>query len=565
MDRVKDTDSTADRERAVILGWLRGVAEPLGPLLEGSCEPLLEPASDNGELSDRLESFARPLLAVSPWLDGRTVELFPDSADFASAARATLLRGVDPGDECYWGEMEDYSQPICEASSLAWCLHNARGALWEPLGGRRKEQVARWLAQVDGRKVNDTNWQLFPSLVQAFLHREGFAVNEAEMRGRIRRVFEDLHAGRGWYRDGVEEAFDTYNGNQIQPYLMMLDELGVCPEFSEELRKRVPDFLDVLLEMFDEEGVAPVWGRSILYRLTFLDGLAMALRRGFPVRRPGEWRRAVAGAFRRLPLNAITDREGLLLPGFIGRKEDILDSYSCRGSAYWLGRLCHLAQVEPESPFWNDTPSGTFNGGVRVFSPLPLAVNRCPRHVVLWNLGIDHHAYSGSKYYHLLLSGRFGQAYGSGAGALCFNERGNWRPFNRFRTVETSSRRATVEGSAAGRRIRVEFSAGKSGASRIEIRKLSGDPIEIRLGGFAVSGKLRETDAGLSGVEGLSGLETLEGFGQRYTEGKDGVHLWARDFSYPAVRTVLGDSPAAAAVEGVPGNWNDVLVAYCGD
>ncbi len=568
MDSLNHTaDTPAALESAFIRRWLRRLASPLGPVLAGDCGALLDPASDNGEISDRLESFSRPLLAAAPWLSGRAVEPFEPAESFAAAARRTLLRGTDPVGEGYWGRMNDHSQPICEASSLAWCLHNARAALWEPLSASEKAQVAAWLAQVDGRRVDDTNWRLFPALAQAFLLHEGFQADRDGMRSHVQRVVQDFYAGDGWYRDGAQEAFDTYNGNQMQPYLLMLDELGAVPELSETIRARAVEFLDTLLEFFDEEGVAPVWGRSILYRQTFLDGLAMALRCGLPVRRPGAWRSAVAGALRWLPLEAATDRGGLLLPGFIGRKTDVLDSYSCRGSTYWLGRVCHLAQVPAESPFWH-APAEAWTPGIKLFSPaLPLAAQRTRRHVVLWNLGINHHAYTESKYYHLLLSGRFAQVYGGGAAALFWQQEGRWRPFSGFRAESRSNAGAVVTGRAGQSVLRVGFSAGAAeGSTRIEISLLSGGPLSLRLGGFAVSGVVRPVESGLSGAEGESTLSAFSGFERTGVERDDGVHLWAGRFSYPAVWTTLEEGGRAVAdLRGRPGDWRDVLARYGGE
>ena len=562
--RLNEEGTPAAMESAVIRGWVRALAAPLGSVLAGGCGSLLEPSSDNGAVSDRLESFSRPLLAAAPWLSGVAVESFEPASRFAEAARSSILRGTDPEDSEYWGEMNDYSQPICEASALAWCLHNARAALWEPLNRHEKQQVAAWLGQVDGRRVDDTNWRLFPALVQAFLAHENLPADKAAMNLSIRRVALDFHAGRGWYRDGEQEAFDTYNGNQIHPYLLMLDELGAAPELSSLIRERAVEFLDTLLDFFDEEGVAPVWGRSILYRQTFLDGLAVALRRGLPVRRPGDWRRAVAGAMRWLPLTAVTDREGLLLPGFIGRKTDILDSYSCRGSCYWLGRLCHFAQVDPGSLFWHE-PAGEWKPGIRILSPLPMALQRMPRHVVLWNLGLNHHAYTESKYYHLLLSGRFAQTYGSGAAALFWLDRGRWRPFSGFHTESSSADSATVKGSAAGGELRVNFSAGARGSTRLEIRAESPEPLRIRLGGFSVSGTVRPVRNGLAGVEGESILNAVSGFESTGIVQDDGVHLWAGRFSYPAAWAELSNSSAVCEIRGNPGDWREVLTRYGGE
>ena len=553
-----------DKYAAGIIDWHRGLTEPLGDVLAGRGEALLSHPTRYGALSDRIESFSRPLLAAAPWLSERAAARLSASDSFARSARETLLKCTDPTHENYWGPMQDYYQPVCEASAIAWCLHNARGALWKPLTRAERNQVADWLADVQGKKVSDSNWHLFPAVVLAFLAREGYPVDEKELKMRFERI-QDFYATRGWYRDGDGPAFDSYNGNMIQPYLLMLDELGAFPEFSEELQARVVEFVDSHLDFFDEEGVAPFWGRSALYRLNFLDGTAMALRCGLPVKHPGDWRRAVAGACRYMPLEAITGGDRLLLAGFLGKKEDVLDDYSCRASSYWLGRNCHFIQVASGSPFWNESPS-PWSGGLRHLAPLPMALNRRHRHVVLWNLGLTHHAYAESKYHNLFFSGRFGQAYGSGAAALFYKQDNEWRPFCGWKLSQTTSDSALVHGKAGECELELSFSMAPGGGNLVAVTNRSHNPLDIRLGSFAVSGRVREVAEGLTGVEGTSLLKVLEGFERTGTESDDGTHLWAADFSYPAAwATLAGGAMVRAELDGIPGDWSEVLKLHGGE
>ena len=551
-----------------IISWLRGLTEPLHAPLEGKNAPLMAHPSLYGPLSDRIECFTRPLLAVAPWLSGRTVATLPNADAFAAAARSTILRGTDPSHPEYWGKMQDIYQPICLTSSLAWSLHNARKALWEPLTKSQQNQVADWLADVQGKKVSDSNWHLFPAVTMAFLASEGYPVNQQELRQHFTRVFEDFYGGGGWYRDGSAPTFDSYNGNQMHPYFQMLNELGaVPPEMSGEVNSRTVQWADSLLNLFDEEGVAPFWGRSAVYRMNFLDGVAMALRRGLPVAKPGDWRKAIAGCCDYFALDAILGKDGYLLPGYLGTKEDMLDWYSVRGSAYWLGRNCHLIQVPSDSPFWNQAP-GTWTEGLVHLAPLPMAMNRRSRHVVVWNLGITHHVekYAASKYHNLLFSGRFGQVYESGAAALLYKQEGAWKVFHSWNPVATDATSATVRGKAGANELEIRFAVGENGGNRITVRNVSSTPIEIRLGGFAVSGTVKEQADGLAGVEGVSILKPIRRLTRSEPGQNDGIHLWAKTFQYPvATGTLAGGAEAEALIAGQPGKWTEVLKLHGGE
>ncbi|MCK4564487.1 MAG: DUF2264 domain-containing protein [Verrucomicrobia bacterium] len=549
-----------------IANWLRGIAAPLLPPLKGDNAPLLAHPSEYGALSDRIEAFSRPLLAVAPWLSDRAIAKLPKASSYAAAARATLLRGTDPADPDYFGPMQDKYQPICEQSAIAWCLHNARNVLWEPLSQGEKDQVAAWLADVEGHEVSDTNWHLFPAVTLAFLRKEGYPVDETEVNDHIRRVYEDFIGECGWYKDGDEPAYDTYNGNQMQPYMQMLDELGaLSDEWSEEARRRVVDWANSLLYFFDEEGVAPFWGRSVVYRANYLDGVAMAFRRGLPVAKAGDWRRAVEGVCRYFDLDAIQGADGYLLSGFLGKKEDVLDWYSCRASAYWLGRNCHFIQIPEDSAFWTEEPS-EWKPGLVHLDPLPMALNRNPRHVVLWNLGITHHAYADSKYHNLFFSGRFGQIYDSGAAALSFLNGREWKRFNSWNPVNMGAHSATVMGHAGEIELQIRFERTTDGDNLVEITHMGGAPVNLRLGGFAVSGNIKPIDNGLEGVEGQSILKPISGFQSMETQGNDGTHLWAPEFSYPVSDVMLtAGKSASAIIAGYPGDWAEVLKLHGGE
>ena len=123
--------------------------------------------SKNGSLVDGLEGFSRIAPLLGGWVrsgrssrvataDGKTVDL-------CAGFRRGLALGTDPRSAEYWGDIRDNDERIVEASDVALALWLFREPAWRELTPTEKQNVAGWLRQVEGKKVHDNNWHLFPA------------------------------------------------------------------------------------------------------------------------------------------------------------------------------------------------------------------------------------------------------------------------------------------------------------------------------------------------------------------------------------------------------------------
>src|SRR5207245_7520944 len=126
----------------------------------------------------------------------------------------------------YWGDMIDYNQRIVEAADIALSLWLFRDAVWARLGQKDQAMVAAWLLQVNGKKVKNGNWHLFPVFVNVVLEQLGSPHDLEHAKQHYRRI-KKFYRGTGWFSDGPEgNKFDYYNAWAFQYLLYWIDTVN---------------------------------------------------------------------------------------------------------------------------------------------------------------------------------------------------------------------------------------------------------------------------------------------------------------------------------------------------
>jgi len=209
--------------------WAERLASPLLPALAGrrlkATMPVEAAVPENNRPFTHLEGFARLLCGLAPWL-----ELGRDSGDWPAVAREALDAATDPSSPDYVN-FTTGTQPLVDAAFLAQALLRAPNALWQPLPARVRANVIAGMRLTRAIKPWESNWLLFASMVEAFLHRVGEPRDEARLTYGLRR-HADWYKGDGWYGDGPEFHTDYYNSYVIQP--MLVEILDVIAGEGEE-------------------------------------------------------------------------------------------------------------------------------------------------------------------------------------------------------------------------------------------------------------------------------------------------------------------------------------------
>jgi len=310
----------------------------------------------HGRQVDSLEGFARSLTVAAPWFVQRgrgEISQGNTTVDLLNYYQTGLQHGTDPTHKEYWGDISDYDQRIVEAADLSYCLYTARQYLWDPLSRTEKDQVAGWLAQVIGRKVKLNNWMLFKVMVNLVLRALEQHHSEQEIQQGLEFV-ENLYVGDGWYQDGLSEEFDYYTAWVFHDYLLkfVLIKDALSPSDAQRYVERVGRFLADYQHFFAADGSYPCFGRSQIYRAAAIAPVVMAVLVGEKTLSPGLSRRLASGNLKFFLTHGMISKRGNLTLGFTRAFLPMIESYSCGGSPYWIGKAFSALLLPPEHPFW---------------------------------------------------------------------------------------------------------------------------------------------------------------------------------------------------------------------
>ena len=256
------------------------------------------------------------------------------------------LVGKDDPTRCY--------QQTVETCALVIGLWACRDEIWDTYTKEEKDKIALFLKGYAHAATVPQNWRLFNMLDMAFLHMEGYEIDEHVMREHAQAILH-YYAGDGWYRDG--QSFDYYScwafnmyapiwnvwyGYENEPYLA-----GKFEEASNELMKTYPDF-------FDGDGYTMMFGRSCIYRFAATSAFDGNFLLKNSVMDPGRARRITAGS-----ILQFLERDDFLenmVPslGFYRRFMPLVQGYSCAESVYWLGKAFLCLHLPKDHPFWTE-------------------------------------------------------------------------------------------------------------------------------------------------------------------------------------------------------------------
>ncbi|WP_367320102.1 DUF2264 domain-containing protein [Streptomyces sp. HUAS ZL42] len=279
----------------------------------------------SGRLSDGLEGYARTLLLAAFRRDETALQRYAD--------------GLAAGVVGVWPRIEDRSQPLVEAASIALALRLTRPLLWDRLDDAVRQRAAAWLGDALTAEAWPCNWELFPVTVGGFLREIG---HETEMSRKaidrgLERI-EEWYVGGGWYTDGDGRKFDYYNGWAMHLYPVLhawlADDSRLLDLYGGRLEAHLADYA----RLFGGDGAPMHQGRSLTYRFATTVPLWLGALSGRTPLAAGETRRLASGALKYFLERGAVDSRGLLTLGWHGPDSGVLQGYSGRASPYWASK-----------------------------------------------------------------------------------------------------------------------------------------------------------------------------------------------------------------------------------
>jgi hypothetical protein len=326
----------ADRTASSFTGYTRAHWEAAADALLTVVEPYAtedralyhlpgDRTSWSGRLSDGLEGYARTLLLAAFRRDEKALERYAD--------------GLAAGVSGVWPRIEDRSQPLVEAASIALALRLTREQLWDRLDDGVRQRAAGWLGDALTAEAWPCNWELFPVTVGGFLAEIGHEpdASRAAIDRGLERI-EQWYLGDGWYTDGDGRKFDYYNGWAMHLYPVLHAWLERDERLLDLYGTRLERHLSDYARLFGGDGAPLHQGRSLTYRFATTAPLWLGALTGRTPLSPGETRRLASGALRYFLDRGAVDDRGLLSLGWHGPDESVLQGYSGPASPYWASK-----------------------------------------------------------------------------------------------------------------------------------------------------------------------------------------------------------------------------------
>ncbi|MFF0161435.1 DUF2264 domain-containing protein [Streptomyces sp. NPDC005263] len=293
----------------------------------------------SGTLSDGLEGYARTLLLAAFRRDETALQRYAD--------------GLAAGVSGVWPRIEDRSQPLVEAASIALALRLTRQSLWDRLDDGVRQRAAAWLGDALTAEPWPCNWELFPVTVGGFLAEIGHrpeSARQAVDRG-LERI-EQWYVGDGWYTDGDGRKFDYYNGWAMHLYPVLhawlANDTTLLDLYGGRLERHLADYA----RLFGGDGAPMHQGRSLTYRFATTAPLWLGALTGRTPLAPGQTRRLASGALQYFLDRGAVDERGLLTLGWHGPDPAVLQGYSGPASPYWASKGFLGLLLPPDHPVW---------------------------------------------------------------------------------------------------------------------------------------------------------------------------------------------------------------------
>lgn len=307
--------------------------------------------------TEKLEGVCRTLFMAAPLLK-ENPELVVNGISVAEYYRHQIRLLIDTTSSNFIKPRSPKGGPhqnLVEFGALAMSFYAAPDVLWQPLTQNEKDRLAAvMLSYGDGPTVA-SNWKFFNIFVLSFFKQQGYAVNEKLLVEYLQKSLAD-YRGEGWYNDAP--AYDYYSMWAFQMYGVYWSQVfgnEFYPTYAQQFTANFNDLKPNYPYMFSKDGQMIMWGRSITYRFASVAPFPLMGYDNDPNLNYGWMRRIASGVLLQFLQHPEFLKDNVPTLGFYGAFEPAVQMYSCRGSAFWMGKLFFGLMVPEDSPFWTAT------------------------------------------------------------------------------------------------------------------------------------------------------------------------------------------------------------------
>lgn len=307
--------------------------------------------------TEKLEGLCRTLFVAVPLLK-ENPSLVVNNIPVAAYYRHHIAKLTDSSSASYIKHRARNggpSQNLVEFGALSVSLFAIPEILWEPLSRPQKDALAAtMLSYGDGPTVG-SNWKFFNIFVLSFFKSRGYAVNEKLLVDYLDKSLAH-YRGDGWYNDAP--AYDYYSMWAFQMYGPLWSEFFGKKHYPDYAKKFAENFAPLKHNypyLFSRDGKMIMWGRSMPYRMGAVVPFPLMGLETDKTTNYGWMRRIASGVMLQFLKDPGFLEDNVPTLGFYGAFEPAVQPYSCRGSAFWLGKAFLGLLVPEDNPFWTAT------------------------------------------------------------------------------------------------------------------------------------------------------------------------------------------------------------------
>jgi hypothetical protein len=315
------------------------------------------PRNDGQIPTEKLEGLCRTLFMAVPLLkENPSLEI--NYIKVADYYRYQVRRLIDSSSTSFIKHRASNggpSQNLVEFGALAVSLFSIPEIIWDPLSQKEKDALAAtMLSYADGPTV-PSNWKFFNIFVLSFFKEKGYPVNEKLLEEYLQKSLEH-YKGNGWYNDNP--AYDYYSMWAFQMYGRLWSEFfgkKYYPAYAARFSANFKEVKNNYPYMFGRNGEMIMWGRSMPYRFGAVVPFPLMGFENDPAVNYGWMRRISSGVLLQFLQHPDFLKDNVPTLGFYGAFEPAVQGYSCRGSAFWMGKAFLGLLVPASSSFWTAT------------------------------------------------------------------------------------------------------------------------------------------------------------------------------------------------------------------
>lgn len=350
-----------------------------------------------------IEGFSRLLWGVGPICDKIDKE-------WLDIIVLSIKKGTDPNDSTYWGDIGNHDQRMCEMPAIAMSLYWNQQFLWKQFDKHQKDNIVKWLLQIQQYECSDGNWQFFKVIVASVIKQLGYDIDEADLKEAFDKI-EKCYLGNGWYRDSSRGRLDYYNPFSFHYYGIIYSLLYPDDERSHTYIQRVKRFALDYIHFYDDKGSNIPFGRSLIYRFANV-GFWCALIKAeiYPIELD-----VMKGIIHRninwWLTKDIFDENGMLNLGYTYPQLSLTEPYNSTVSPFWMNKIFLLLSLPDSHPYWSVEEKPLPDMEKSVIDDANMLLDHDQGHSFLLNggqIGPNFHTLSNEKYLKFAYSSYFG-------------------------------------------------------------------------------------------------------------------------------------------------------------